>query len=85
MVSYGVMPPDFANGKICYIDIPATDVRRSSDFYAQSFGWKVRERGDGSVANGGEIVQPIDPGAREITALFRDPAGNVLGLYQQPA
>jgi predicted enzyme related to lactoylglutathione lyase len=36
------------------------------------------------VANGGEIVQPIggDPG--EITARFRDPAGNILGLYQEP-
>jgi uncharacterized protein len=36
-------------------------------------------------ANGGEIVQPIggDPG--EITARFRDPGGNVIGLYQEPA
>lgn len=35
-------------------------------------------------AAGGEIVQPIggDPG--EITARFRDPGGNVLGLYQHP-
>jgi predicted enzyme related to lactoylglutathione lyase len=36
------------------------------------------------VANGGEIVQPIGADAPEITARFRDPAGNVLGLYQQP-
>jgi hypothetical protein len=37
------------------------------------------------TANGGEIVQPIggDPG--EITARFRDPGGNVMGLYQEPA
>ena len=37
------------------------------------------------AANGGEIVQPIggDPG--EITARFRDPGGNVIGLYQEPA
>ena len=36
-------------------------------------------------AHGGEIVQPIgvDPG--EITARFRDPGGNVIGLYQEPA
>jgi uncharacterized protein len=35
--------------------------------------------------NGGEIVQPIgvDPG--EMTARFRDPGGNVIGLYQEPA
>ena len=36
------------------------------------------------VANGGEIVQPIGADAPEITARFRDPGGNVLGLYQQP-
>ena len=40
---------------------------------------------DAIVANGGEIVQPIGADAPEITARFRDPAGNVLGLYQQPA
>ncbi|HEY6392127.1 MAG TPA: VOC family protein [Bryobacteraceae bacterium] len=121
------MPPTFANGKICYIEIPATDIARSADFYKRSFGWNVRQRGDGStafddavgqvsgawvlgrppastpglliyimvdsvsatidaiVANGGEIVQPIGADAPEITARFRDPAGNVLGLYQQPA
>ena len=36
------------------------------------------------VANGGELVQPIGVDAPEITARFRDPAGNVLGLYQEP-
>jgi hypothetical protein len=114
------------NGKICYIDIPAIDSARSADFYQRVFGWKIRQRGDGStafddgagqvsgtwslgrppasqpgllvyvmvdsvaatmdavVANGGEIVQPIGADAPEITARFRDPAGNVIGLYQQP-
>ena len=37
------------------------------------------------VANGGEIVQAIGADAPEITARFRDLAGNVIGLYQQPA
>lgn len=37
------------------------------------------------VAHGGEIVQPIGADAPEITARFRDPGGNVIGLYQQPA
>jgi hypothetical protein len=32
-----------ANGKICYIEMPAVDVARSADFY---------ERGDGSTAFG---------------------------------
>ena len=39
---------------------------------------------DAIKANGGEIVQPIGQDAPEITARFRDPAGNVIGLYQQP-
>jgi hypothetical protein len=39
---------------------------------------------DAVIANGGEIVQPIGVDAPEITARFRDPAGNVIGLYQQP-
>ncbi len=119
------MPPTLANGKICYIEMPATDIARSSDFYRRVFRWNVRKRGDGStafddttgqvsgtwvlgrspasqpgllvyvmvdsvaatldlvVANGGEIVQPVGADAPEITARFRDPAGNVIGLYQQ--
>jgi uncharacterized protein len=36
-------------------------------------------------ANGGEIVQPVGADAPEVTARFRDPGGNVVGLYQQPA
>ena len=36
------------------------------------------------VANGGEIVQAIGGDAPEITARFRDPGGNVIGIYQQP-
>jgi uncharacterized protein len=36
-------------------------------------------------ALGGEIVQPIGADLPEITARFRDPGGNVIGLYQQPA
>jgi predicted enzyme related to lactoylglutathione lyase len=36
------------------------------------------------VAHGGTIVQPIGADAPEITARFSDPAGNVLGLYQEP-
>jgi uncharacterized protein len=121
------MPPTLVNGKICYIEMPATEVARSADFYKKVFGWNIRQRGDGHtafddttgevsgawvlgrppsgkpgllfyvmvdsvattvdavVAHGGEIVQPIGADAPEITARFRDPGGNVIGLYQQPA
>ena len=121
------MPPTIGNGKICYIEMPATDVARSSEFYQKVFGWNVRKRGNGRtafddavgevrgswitgrapagapgllvyimvddaaatvdaiVAAGGTIVQPIGMDAPEITARFSDPAGNIIGLYQQPA
>ncbi len=121
------MPPTRANGKICYLEIPATDIARSADFYRRAFRWHIRQRGDGRtafddttgevsgawvlgrspasepgllvyimvdsvaatldaiVANGGEVVRPIGADAPEITARFRDRAGNVIGLYQEPA
>ncbi|HEV2175832.1 MAG TPA: VOC family protein [Terriglobia bacterium] len=121
------MPPTVTNGKICYLEIPSTDIARSAEFYRRVFGWNIRQRGDGStafddatgqvsgawilgrppaakpgllvyvmvdsvaatveavVASGGEIAQPIGMDAPEITARFRDPAGNVIGLYQEPA
>src|SRR5258708_19539108 len=44
------MPPTFANGKICYIEMPTTDIARSSNFYKQVFGWNIRKRGDGSIS-----------------------------------
>jgi len=119
--------PTPTNGKVCYIEIPAADVRRSTVFYGEVFGWRIRQRGDGStafddttgevsgtwvlgrppavspglliyimvdsvaamldavIAHGGELVQPIGADAPEITARFRDPAGNVFGLYQEPS
>jgi predicted enzyme related to lactoylglutathione lyase len=120
------MNPTLANGKICYVEIPANDMQRSSEFYRKTFGWQLRKRGDGAiafddgvgqvsgtwvtgrppatpglliyimvdsvaatidalVANGGELVQPMGADAPEITARFRDPGGNVVGLYQQPS
>ena len=39
---------------------------------------------DAVVSAGGEIVKPVDPNAREVVATFRDPAGNLMGIYQQP-
>jgi len=44
----------------------------------------VAETMDSVIAKGGKIVQPIGGDAPEITARFADPAGNVLGLYQEP-
>jgi uncharacterized protein len=122
-----IMPPTFANGKICYVEIPAKDIAVSSEFYHKIFGWELRKRGDGAIAfddgvgqvsgmwvlnrppattpglmlyimvndaaatvksiiaNDGEIVQSIGVDAPEITARFRDPGGNVIGIYQNRA
>src|SRR5437763_1074146 len=44
------MPPTMANGKICYLEIPAIDIQHSAEFYEKSFGWQSRLRGDGHTA-----------------------------------
>lgn len=36
------MPPTFANGRLCYIEIPATGVQRSTDSYQKVLGWQIR-------------------------------------------
>ena len=36
------------------------------------------------LSHGGVIVQPLGVDAPEITARFRDPGGNIIGLYQEP-
>jgi predicted enzyme related to lactoylglutathione lyase len=42
--------PTLGHGKICYLEIPAIDVARSSAFYEAVFGWSLRRRGDGAIA-----------------------------------
>jgi uncharacterized protein len=42
--------PTYANGKVCYIEIPAVDIDRSAAFYQTVFGWQSRKRGDGRLA-----------------------------------
>ncbi len=44
------MPPTRANGKICYLEIPTSDVTRSVAFYRAIFGWSIRQRGDGATS-----------------------------------
>jgi hypothetical protein len=56
------MPPTMTNGKICYIEIPAVDIDRSSEFYAKVFGWPLRKRGDGHLA--------FDDGAGEVSGTW---------------
>ena len=116
--------PTLATGKICYLEIPAADVERSSGFYRDAFGWELRRRGDGAIsfddavkevsgswvtgrppsaepgimvhvmvadleralaavpAAGGEVVN-ADAEPHERVAHVRDPAGNMIGIYEE--
>jgi PhnB protein len=118
--------PTMRTGKICYLEMPALDVKQSATFYERVFGWNIRDRGTGRpsfddttgavsgawvldrtpdsnpgilpyvmvadaaraaeavVAEGGSIVLPAGRYGTEILATFLDPAGNLLGIYQQP-
>jgi predicted enzyme related to lactoylglutathione lyase len=60
------MPPTFANGKICYIEMPSTDVTHSADFYQRVFGWNIRKRGDGSIASEMAILRQLSNSGRAI-------------------
>ncbi len=116
------------DGKICYMEIPATDIDGSAKFYADVFGWKLRTRGDGHrafddttgavsgtgvvgrppsreagmltyvmvddldttlqkvAAAGGRVATPktaLGKGGEAYATVF-DPAGNVIGVYQEP-
>jgi uncharacterized protein len=42
--------PTIGNGKICYVEIPSTDPKISSEFYRKIFGWNIRTRGDGAIS-----------------------------------
>lgn len=50
------------NGKICYLEIPATDPDRSADFYAEVFGWNIRNRSDGDIS--------FDDTTRQVSGAF---------------
>jgi len=55
------MPPTFGNGKICYIEIPATDIARSAEFYECVFGWEIRNSKEGlmSFERGSWTARPL--------------------------
>jgi len=113
------------NGSLSYLHIPALDLRRSAEFYAEVLGWEVRGA-DGPrpgfvdpggqlggawvtdqpvarepgllpyvyvdhiddtlaqvIAHGGDVVRPPYEEGDLWVATFRDPAGNVIGLWHQ--
>ena len=119
------MPPTLKHGKICHVELPASDVERSASFYERVFDWRPRRHPGGAItfddstgevsghwvpgrapadpgaliyiwvddidlaidrvrAEGCEIVQAIGADSGELTARFRDPGGNIVGLYEEP-
>jgi predicted enzyme related to lactoylglutathione lyase/uncharacterized glyoxalase superfamily protein PhnB len=113
--------------RLCYLELPAVDLRQSVAFYEKVFGWNIRHRDSthpsfddatadvsGAWVTGREIsrtpgllpyiwVDRIDATLKQVAvnggvvieaphldspggcwiATFRDPAGNVIGLYQE--
>ena len=120
------MPPTLANGKICYVELPAAN-GRIGGFLLEGLRLECPDAGNGAQAfddttgevsgafvsgrkpwpapgllfyimvdsvaaacdkveaAGGKIIQRIGVDAPEITARFQDPAGNIIGLYQEPS
>ena len=78
------MPPNNAHGKICYIQIPTTDVQRSAAFYEQVFEARVIHEDEdaatleleNTILNlldagaAGELVEPATVGGREAGSRF---------------
>ncbi len=83
-----------SGGKLNWLEIPTADRETSIRFYEAVFGWKVdRNEGqpdllDETLANvvryGGTIVQGKKAivAGKDWFAIFRDPAGNALQLYE---
>jgi len=55
--------PTFGNGKICYVELPSKNIKESSTFYNNVFGWNIRTRDDGTVS--------FDDGVNEVSGTWR--------------
>jgi uncharacterized protein len=124
MAPLGAEPQVFRVSGISYLHIPALDPQESARFYADVFGWEIRDHpehpsftdGTGHVigafmanrpvsgesgmlpyiyvtsvdeilhsvsARGGAPVMVPYPEGDLWVATFRDPAGNIVGVWQQ--
>lgn len=76
---------DDAVGQVSGTWVLGRDAAKKPGFLIYIMVDSVLAASDAVIANGGKIVQPIGGDAPEITARFSDPAGNIMGLYQEPA
>lgn len=49
--------PTFANGKLCYVELPAMDITVSATFYHNCFGWKIRQSSEGETSFDDTVVE----------------------------
>jgi len=71
--------PTSGNGKYCYIELPSRDIKKSSSFYSNIFGWDIRNRSDGSVA--------FDDEVNEVSGIWRKdrkPAAKLVAALTKP-
>ena len=54
--------PSYANGKICYVEIPADNIAVSASFYQKVFGWKIRSDNAGNTS--------FDDGVNEVSGMW---------------
>ena len=64
--------PVFGHGKICYIEIPSSNIAKSAEFYSKVFNWSIRTDDDNNVS--------FDDGVNGVSGMFllgRKPAVTV--------
>ena len=76
---------DDTTGEVSGAWIPGRPASREAGLLIYIMVENVAATVEAVLANGGEVVQPIGVDAPEVTARFRDPGGNVVGLYQEPS
>ena len=55
--------PHYANGKICYLEMPSRNAEESGAFYHSVFDWKIRRRANGEIS--------FDDGVNEVSGTWR--------------
>lgn len=54
--------PTYGNGKICYIEVPASDIAASTVFFQSVFNWRVRADNAGNTS--------FDDGVGEVSGMW---------------
>ncbi|MDQ3462367.1 MAG: VOC family protein [Actinomycetota bacterium] len=79
------------SGRVAHFEIPAEDMARASSFYSDAFGWQLQSMpgmgytlmnttpaDDQGIPTRGRVAV----GDMGFAGYFKDPEGNVLGLWE---